>query len=254
MEESPIPTRILYLDLLILLASAYPARFGATLGTLVAGWGGGGRGRRQGGAPESAVAMLPWLVAPLALLVLATWMARPELLRLSVRLPWVGLALALAAIPLAFFVEYLVTAAATYRPGMPFFRAMALQPFWQGRLRVLDHGLLVLIAVGEELIYRQIWLGSLIGTFGLPPLVALGLSSFAYGLNHLYFGPLSVATKTLMGLIYGGLFLYSGNNIWVPIVAHVLQNGLLLALTARANATTGRAHGEGGRAHGDGGG
>lgn len=188
--------------------------------------------------------MLPWLVVPLAVLVLAAWMARPPLLRLSVDLPWPGLALALAAVPVAFFLEYLVTAAATYRPGMRFFRTMALQPLWQGRLRAQDHAYLVLIAVGEELVYRQIWLSSLIATFGLSAPVALLLSSIAYGLNHLYFGPVAVVTKSLMGLIYGGLFLYGGHNIWLPMIAHVLQNSLLLALTARANAEARRAEGE----------
>lgn len=243
MEGSPIHTPTLYLDLLILLAAIYPARFGATLGVLVASWRLGRRGR-PGGAPESAVAMLPWLVLPLALIVLATQMVRPELLQLAGELPPIGLMIALAAVPLALFVEYLVTAAATYRPGMPFFRGMDLQAIWQGKLRVLDHVFLVLIAVGEELVYRQIWIGSLVRSFGVPPFVALVLSSLGYGLNHLYFGPLSVASKTLMGLIYGGLFFYGGYNIWLPILAHVLQNSLLLVLTARASAADARpAHG-----------
>ena len=244
MEGSPIHTPTLSLDLLILLAAVYPARFGATLGVLVASWG-FGRGGRSRGDAAGAVAMLPWLTLPLVLIVLATQMVRPELLDLARDLPPIGVVIAVVAVPLALLVEYLVNAAATYRPGMPFFRAMDLQSVWQGKLRVRDHVLLVMIAVGEELVYRQIWIVVLIGTFGLSPLPALALSAFAYGLNHLYFGPLSVASKTLMGLIYGGLFLFGGFNIWLPIIAHVSQNALLLVLTARASAAAvGPAHGE----------
>jgi membrane protease YdiL (CAAX protease family) len=64
-------------------------------------------------------------------------------------------------------------------------------------------------------------------------MVALGVTSVVYGLNHLYFGWLAVLQKTLTGVGLGLLFIYSGYSILVPIIAHATQNLVVQLLPRR---------------------
>jgi uncharacterized protein len=102
-------------------------------------------------------------------------------------------------------------------------------------LALPDHLLLASIAVGEEVFYRMIWLGALLA-LGFPAALAIVISSLAYGLNHLRFGGISVASKTVTGCIYGSLYLLGGQSIWLPIVTHILQNLTLFQMAGRRNA------------------
>jgi membrane protease YdiL (CAAX protease family) len=53
--------------------------------------------------------------------------------------------------------------------------------------------------------------------------------SILFGFGHLYQGATGVADSTFTGLM-AGLYLGSGRNLWVPILAHGLSDtiGLLL--------------------------
>jgi hypothetical protein len=37
-------------------------------------------------------------------------------------------------------------------------RGITVQPFWRGKLSAIDHILLGLVVIGEEILYREIWL------------------------------------------------------------------------------------------------
>ncbi len=83
------------------------------------------------------------------------------------------------------------------------------------------------IAFGEEMFYRaflitqlgDVFPGSKIGT-----VLALVVSSLIFGLVHWVEGPLGVANTFFMGLILGAIYLRSGRNLWVTIIAHGLAN------------------------------
>lgn len=207
--STPIP----YLECLMLAATAYPAGFSYSLFMA-----------RRGTARTVSTPFLLYLAFPFVVVSLAVVAARPELFTLKWTTP---LLLALAALfaPVALVVEYLIHAFATYRRGGKLLRGATMQGFWQGRLSLVDGVLLAIVVVGEEFFFRGIWLGTLQHSAGLP--AALVLSAAAYGFNHLAYGPLSVVSKTVSGLIYGGLYLLGGESLWLPIVAHGMQNIIL---------------------------
>jgi membrane protease YdiL (CAAX protease family) len=171
---------------------------------------------------------------PYAAIVLAVWAVRPELFSWrGTTVPLVVAAVVLA--PLALLIEYGIHALASYRVNGTFPRGIAVQAFWRRRLSPTDHLLVGTVAVGEEILYRGIWIGVLL-SFGLPTLVAAGISSVAYGINHLAFGRTSVIAKTVTGLLYCSLYLVGGKSIWLPILSHCLQNTMLFFLTKERHA------------------
>jgi len=96
--------------------------------------------------------------------------------------------------------------------------------------------LLALIAVGEEIIYRQVWFTILTGSFHFPVIVIILITSLFYGLNHFHMGINTVLAKFISGCVYGGLYVLSGYSILVPIITHVLQNLILMLMTRGKNA------------------
>ncbi|WP_079423808.1 CPBP family intramembrane glutamic endopeptidase [Streptomyces katrae] len=87
-------------------------------------------------------------------------------------------------------------------------------------------------AVAEELLYRGLWIGVLHERLHLPAGVAVAVAAVAYAGGHLFFGGRAVAQKTLSGVVFGLLMLVSG-SLAVPLVAHLAQNGAVLALGVR---------------------
>jgi hypothetical protein len=223
MEAFTMNTPTLYLDLIILASAAYPSGFSNSLFT---SW---------KGAPREASTGFLWVLAlPYPVIVLAVWFARPELL------VWRGTTAAFVAAAvllgaLALLVEYGIHALASYRRYGKFPRGIALPGLWRRRFSTTDHLLTGMIMVGEEFLYRGIWFSVLL-SLGLPTLAAVGISSLAYGLNHLAFGSTSVISKTVTGLLYCTLYFAGGQSLWLPIVSHVLQNILLFYLTKERHA------------------
>jgi len=207
----------LYLDGAIIAAVAYPAGVGYSLYTSL--W---------GEPRQISNGLLAMLVLPCALVVPAVHILRPELIVLTgASLIWLVAAAALA--PLALTWEWIVHGAVLWRRTGRRPRGIGVQPFWAPNLTAVGHLLLVLVAVGEELFYRAIWIGLLM-SLGAGAPFALVISSIAYGLNHLSFGATSVVVKSMTGLLYGALYLAGGQSIVLPIVAHVAQNLIVLEL------------------------
>jgi membrane protease YdiL (CAAX protease family) len=216
-------TPTLYLDLIILAAAAYPSGFSNSLFT---SW--------RGEPREASTRFLRLLALPYPVIVLAVWAVRPEMLSWrATTAPLIAAAVLLA--PLALLIEYGIHALALYRASGSFPRGLALQGFWRRRFSPIDHLLIGTVAIGEEILYRGIWFSVLL-SFGLPTLAALLLSSLAYGLNHLSFGSRSVMSKTVTGMLYCALYIVGGQSLWLPIISHVLQNILLLALAKERHA------------------
>lgn len=172
---------------------------------------------------------LALLVVPYLVLATALGFIHSDLLELRGATA-AALALAIAAVPLALALEYSVHAAAGFRATGRWPRDLTVQPFWRTRLTPTHHLLMVLVAVGEEIVFRQVWIELLERSLGLPLFGALAVSALLYGLNHQFFGGVSVVSKTFTGLVYGGLYVLGGRSLWLPILAHVLQNQALFFL------------------------
>ena len=80
-----------------------------------------------------------------------------------------------------------------------------------------------LAAFGEELAYRGYLMNrmsELAGGSSRAWALSLVVVSLMFGVVHLSQGISGVATVIAAGLVYGGLYLWSGRNLWAPIIAH----------------------------------
>lgn len=211
-------THTLYLDFVILASAAYPSGLSYSLFTAF-----------RGHPARITTGLLATLLLPFATVVPIVWLLRPDWLG-SRRPEPVMLGAAVLLVPVALLIESLVHAVAAWRATGSFPQRIELHQLWRYRLSMVDHVLLVLIAIGEEVFFRLIWLGGMIAA-GVPAPAALTVSSIAYGLNHLFAGGASAVAKSATGALYGALYLLGGESIVLPIVAHVLQNASLFAVT-----------------------
>lgn len=90
-----------------------------------------------------------------------------------------------------------------------------------------------LVAVAEEVLFRGIGQHLLDVVLGWPAVLAIGLAAVLYGFNHLYFGWLTVGQKVLTGAVFGSLYVLAGQSVLVPVVAHVVQNVVVLVILPR---------------------
>ena len=80
-----------------------------------------------------------------------------------------------------------------------------------------------LAAFGEELVYRGYLMNrvaDLVGANRAGLLISLIAVSILFGISHLYQGTSGIIVITLHGLLLGALYLATGRNLWVPIIAH----------------------------------
>ena len=85
------------------------------------------------------------------------------------------------------------------------------------------------IAFGEEMFYRDFLitqLGNIFPQSKMGTVLALVGSSLIFGLVHWVEGPLGVANTFFMGLILGAIYIRTGRNLWVTIIAHGLANSI----------------------------
>jgi len=80
-----------------------------------------------------------------------------------------------------------------------------------------------LAACGEEFVYRGYLLTRLARALGGAPrawLGALTVTSVLFGVGHAYQGLSGMITAGLGGLAFGLLYMATGRNLWVSVVAH----------------------------------
>lgn len=90
-----------------------------------------------------------------------------------------------------------------------------------------------LAAFGEEMSYRGYVLerAAALGHGSKTAyLVAMLVVSALFGLGHFYQGVSGVLGSTFSGLLFGTLYLASGRNLWLPILAHGFSDTIGLVL------------------------
>lgn len=88
-------------------------------------------------------------------------------------------------------------------------------------------------AVGEELTYRGYVLNraaDLGGRTGLAWVLALLFVSGLFGFGHSYQGLAGILGSSVSGLVFGGVYLVSGRNLWASIVAHGVTDTIGIVL------------------------
>lgn len=89
------------------------------------------------------------------------------------------------------------------------------------------------VAFGEEMLFRAFLTTSLAGAMGTLKArwpLALAGSSLLFGLAHYDWGPVGMIETFIMGFIIGCIYLRSGRNLWITIIAHGLANTLKFSL------------------------
>ena len=89
------------------------------------------------------------------------------------------------------------------------------------------------IAFGEEMIYRAFLINQLTALFQRTPassVLAVVGSGLVFGLAHFAEGPVGIASNGAFGLLFGWIYLRTGRNLWITIVAHGLLNTLRFTL------------------------
>jgi uncharacterized protein len=121
-------------------------------------------------------------------------------------------------------------------------RALGTEPDYSGLRGIRGNLKMLLIflalswtlaAFGEEICFRGFLMERLARLFGgsnAAWIASLLLSSVVFGLGHTEQGPAGWLQEGLSGLLLGILFLASGGNLVVPIVAHGVSNTLAFVL------------------------
>lgn len=91
----------------------------------------------------------------------------------------------------------------------------------------------IVAAFGEELIYRGYLMNrvaDLLNRTRTAWIVSLVVVHIVFGLSHAYQGWTGVIDEGIMGILLGILYLSTGRNLAVPIVAHGVQDTIDLVL------------------------
>jgi len=83
----------------------------------------------------------------------------------------------------------------------------------------------ILPGIGEEVVFRGIIQKKF--TYLMNPHVAIWLTGFLFSAFHLQF--YGLIPRMLLGVLFGYLYYWSG-NLWLPILAHFLNNGFTLLM------------------------
>jgi len=94
-------------------------------------------------------------------------------------------------------------------------------------------GVWTLAAFGEEMVYRGYLMNRVAGLFNRTRsawIISLIAVHVGFGLAHAYQGLTGVIDEGLMGLLLGLVYLRSGRNLSVPIIAHGVGDSIDLIL------------------------
>ena len=117
----------------------------------------------------------------------------------------------------AFHIVAVVTwfASLFYLPRLLVYHAEATEPVVRDRLKIMERRLLGMMRIGSGLTV----------IFGFATLFAFA---------HAYQGPTGILITGILGLVFAVLFVASGRNLWINVIAHgVYDTGsFLLVLTS----------------------
>ncbi len=136
--------------------------------------------------------------------------------------------IAIAAAPILIGVEFIVGGMILKASGTKV-KGISVNATWT-KMSVVGCVLTFLLAIIEEIIYRQLWSAAILDNLGWSIIAFVILSSVVYGFNHLYYGFTTFLQKTISGIIFAIIFLLSGGSVIVPIIAHTLQNIIILLM------------------------
>ncbi len=88
-------------------------------------------------------------------------------------------------------------------------------------------------AFGEEFVYRGYVLNRMAETLGGTPMsfwMAVVGTAMLFGIGHYYQGPTGMIDTGISALVFGALYVWSGRNLWLPILTHGLTDTIAIVL------------------------
>lgn len=208
-------TPILYHNLLVLLATIYPVSLPQIATNFIP---------RQAVKHSNTIYLAGSVFVCTMLLAVSSSLVPMGKLNTSFELPWLIVAVVLA--PLLIGLELLIGAVVMKFFGVAII-GWGVSTNWV-KVSGIVFALTLVLAILEELLFRQLWGVILVGNLGLPIWGYVLISSVVYGFNHLYYGLTTFVQKIATGVILALLFWYSGGAILMPIIVHTLQNAIIL--------------------------
>lgn len=86
------------------------------------------------------------------------------------------------------------------------------------------------IAFGEEMFFRSFLITRMIDFTAIKRGPAILIAGAIFGVIHFAEGPLGILSNGAFGVLFGWIYLRSGRNLWITIIAHGLMNTLRFIL------------------------
>jgi membrane protease YdiL (CAAX protease family) len=86
------------------------------------------------------------------------------------------------------------------------------------------------IAFGEELFYRAFLISRMVDFTTIGRRMAILIAGVVFGVVHFAEGPLGILSNGAFGVLFGWIYLRSGRNLWITIIAHGLLNTVRFTL------------------------
>lgn len=216
-------THILYLNLIILLATAYPIDLAQLAKTFM---------RKKENLyytnHKEQPSLLRLMFLCYAFIIFLIWVVSPKTLNIVLPKQVYWYILALVAVPITILLEYIVGYFLIKLSGRTP-KGFSINSYWKKS----SLNIIVFTVAGglcEEVIFRQIWFSIFESSFVLPIFLVIIITAMVYALNHLYFGLFTIIQKFFAGLVYGLLFFISGGSLLIPLIAHGVQNLLISSI------------------------
>lgn len=164
----------------------------------------------------------------LFLILLCIWTGFVEMIQLPDNLLWylIGIVMGFICIYFEIFIGKFIY----YLKTKVWLRKVEIHESVKVKHWLIDIAFILIGALGEEMIFRQILFYITMDIFGWSSIFVLLFSSIIYGLNHIFFSRVAVVQKVFSGVIFSLLFLLSNNSVIIPILAHFTQNLILYIL------------------------
>lgn len=208
-------TPILYHNFLVLLATIYPVSLPQIATNFIP---------RNVARHSNTIYLAGSVLVSAFLLAVSSSLVTIGQINLDIEPLWLIIAVGIS--PLLIGLEFLVGAGALKLSGVRI-GGWAVNSNWV-KISGLGFALTLVLAILEELLFRQLWSVVLVNNLGLAVWGYILISSLAYGFNHLYYGLTTFLQKVVTGVVLALLFWYSGGAILIPIIAHTLQNTIIL--------------------------
>ena len=146
----------------------------------------------------------------------------------------IGILIAVLSGFMCICVEYIVGVLLNYFQTGQWVQKFSIHSVYSdaGKLDIWDILAVGIFVILEELIFRSAIINVLLD-LSLPATFIICIAVIIFALNHIHWGLFTAVQKLFSGCIFVLLYVLSGYNLLLPVIAHLVQNFTLLMLSRR---------------------